>query len=69
MTGVQTCALPILKSEKWYAHFWDKNKNIIAVFQNKFFYFNYDDKQSWEPAIKYGLSIEIPKEQLDFLID
>lgn len=58
-----------LKPEKWYAHFWDENKNIIAIFKDKYFEFNYDDKDSWNEAISYGISVGIPKEQLDFLID
>ena len=52
----------------WYAHFW-KNRNMIVVFKNKIFEFNYNDKASWQPAIEYGLSLNIPKEQLDFLIN
>ncbi len=56
-----------LKSEKWYAHFWD-SQNILAVFPNKIFKFNRTDKSTWRPAIEYGLSIGIPEEQLDFLI-
>jgi len=52
--------------QKWYMHFW-KNKNIIAIFKNKIFEFNFDDKSSWNPAVEYGLSVGIPKEQLDFL--
>lgn len=48
----------------------DKNDNIyvIAVFRDKVFHFNYEDKASWQPAIDYGLSVGIPLEQLDFLI-
>jgi len=53
---------------KWYMHFW-KDKDVIAVFEGKKFAFNYDDKSSWTPAVEYGLSIGIPKEQLDFPID
>lgn len=53
---------------KWYMHFW-QGRDIIAIFQGQKFEFNYDDKTSWEPAINFGLSIGIPKEQLDFLID
>ncbi|MFA6072397.1 MAG: hypothetical protein WC810_27865 [Janthinobacterium sp.] len=53
---------------KWYMHFW-KDREVIAVFQNKIFKFNYDDKSSWEPVVNYGLSIGIPKEQLDFPIE
>jgi hypothetical protein len=49
-------------------HFW-KGREIIAVFQGKKFEFNYDDKSSWIPAVEHGLSIGIPKEQLNFLID
>ena len=52
----------------WYAHFW-KDRNMIVVFKNKLFEFNYDDKSSWQPAVEYGLSVGIPKEQLDFLLE
>lgn len=58
----------LIKPSKWYMHFW-KGKNVIAVFKNKTFEFNSKDKATWKPAVEYGLSIGIPKEQLDFLID
>lgn len=57
-----------LDEGKWYAHFW-QNRDIIVVYKNKIFEFNFDDKASWKPAIDYGLSIGIPSEQLDFLIE
>lgn len=57
-----------LKSEKWYAHFW-KEKDVVVVFKNKIFNFNFDKKESWKPAIEYGLSLGIPQEQLDFPVD
>lgn len=57
-----------IKPTKYYAHFWDKDKNIIAVFRDNIFEFNFDDKASWQPAIEHGLSVDIPREQLDFLI-
>ncbi len=57
-----------LKKGTWYAHFWDENKNIIAVFRDKVFEFNYDNKSSWAPAVEYGKSLGIPDEQLDFVI-
>lgn len=57
-----------IESNKWYMHFW-KDRNVIAVFKDKTFEFNYDDKESWKPAIEHGLSIGIPKEQLDFPIE
>ncbi len=56
-----------IKSNKWYMHFW-KGKEVIAVFKDRSFKFNYDDKKSWEPAVKYGLAVGIPKKQLDFII-
>ncbi len=56
-----------IESNKWYMHFW-KDRNVIAVFKDKTFEFNYDDKESWKPVIEYGLSIGIPQEQLDFPI-
>jgi len=49
-------------------HFW-RGREVIAIFQGKKFEFNYDDKSSWASAVEHGLSIGIPKEQLDFLID
>ncbi|MCP6719532.1 MAG: hypothetical protein KJI71_04920 [Patescibacteria group bacterium] len=52
---------------KWYMHFW-KGRNIIAIFKDKKFEFNFDNRATWEPVIKYGLSLGIPKEQLDFPI-
>ncbi len=58
-----------LKQGIWYAHFWDENKNIIAIFRDKVFEFNYDDKSSWTPAVECGKSLGIPDEQLDFIIE
>ena len=51
----------------WYMHFW-KEQRVIAIFKDRKFEFDYNKKETWEPAIKYGLSIGIPKEQLDFPI-
>jgi hypothetical protein len=52
----------------WYMHFWE-GRNVVVIFKNKKFRFNYDNKKEWELAIDYGLSIGIPKEQLDFPIE
>lgn len=51
----------------WYMHFW-KGKEVIVIFKDKIFSFNYDKKETWKPAIDYGLSIGISREQLDFPI-
>ncbi len=58
-----------LKQGTWYAHFWDENKNIIAIFRDKIFEFNYENKTSWVPAVEYGKSLGIPDEQLVFVIE
>ena len=52
----------------WYIHFW-RGREVIAVFKDKIFTFDFDDKTSWQPAIDHGLSLDIPLEQLDFPID
>lgn len=57
-----------LKDHGWYAHFWNEEKEIVAIFPKKMFRFHFDDKAAWRPAIEHGLSLGIPKGQLDFLI-
>jgi hypothetical protein len=52
----------------WYMHFW-QGREVIAIFSGIQFEFNYDDKASWQPAIDHGLSVGIPLEQLDFIIE
>ncbi|MFH1455516.1 MAG: hypothetical protein ABIF40_01050 [archaeon] len=54
--------------QKWYMHFW-KGREVIAIFKDKKFEFNFDDNSTWKPVVEYGLSLGIPKEQLDFPID
>jgi len=53
---------------KWYMHFW-KERSVIVIFKDKKFEFNYDNKSEWKSAVNYGLSLGVPKEQLDFPID
>ncbi len=59
----------VMKSTKYYAHFWNEKREVIAVFRDKIFEFNFNDKKSWEPAVEYGLSVDIPKKQLSFDIE
>lgn len=54
--------------QSWYMHFWKDNKMII-LFKGKKFVIDAKDKKTWVKAIEYGLSINIPKEQLDFLME
>jgi hypothetical protein len=58
----------VINEGKWYAHFWS-GEEMIVVFRNKTFNQKVTDKTTWEPAIQYGLSIGVPKEQLDFIVD
>lgn len=57
-----------IKPKHWYMHFWNGD-DVIVVFPGKTFRFKHSDKSTWQPAIEYGKSINIPEEQLDFLVD
>ncbi len=51
----------------WYVHFWDPAQDdVLVVFKEKNFQIKHSDKSTWKDAVEYGLSIGIPKEQLDF---
>jgi hypothetical protein len=52
----------------WYMHFW-RGRNVIAVFKDKQFEFNFDEKETWTEVLKYGRSLGIPEAQLDFPIN
>jgi hypothetical protein len=54
--------------ENWYMHFW-KDSDIIAIFKDKTFKFNYQDKSTWSNVLEYGRTRGIPEEQLDFPIN
>ncbi len=49
----------------WYMHFW-KGNEMIVLFKGKKFVLDFDNRKTWKPAIDYGLSIKIPREQLAF---
>ncbi len=57
-----------LDNGTWYAHFW-KGRDVVAVFKDKIISFNFDDKSTWNKVLEYGRSLQIPEEQLDFIID
>jgi len=61
---LQTC---LRDQEPWYMHFW-KGDKITVVFKDKTFTISASNKSTWGDAVDYGLSIGIPKRQLDFLI-
>ncbi len=54
-----------IKAGKWYMHFWNGN-DVIAVYKDRIFEFNYDAKETWKEALEYGRSLEIPEDQLTF---
>ena len=64
--GIEELSRNITK--EWYMHFW-KDTDIIAIFKNKIFEFNYEHKKTWSKVLKYGRSVGIPEEQLDFPIN
>lgn len=54
----------------WYIHLWqDDKENITVIFKEKIFSIQKSDQNSWKQAIDYGVSIGIPKEQLDFIVN
>lgn len=56
---------PHLK-QGWYLHVWNE-KIMIILFKGKKFMVDANDKKTWKKAIDYGLSCDIPEEQLDFI--
>lgn len=51
----------------WYLHFYNKDgSKLIIVFKDKIFRTD-NNSENWSEAIKYGKSLDIPKEQLDFV--
>lgn len=50
--------------EAWYAHLYN-DKKLIVIFKYKIFRVT-PQSSSWESIIKYGVELNIPKEQLDF---
>ena len=57
-----------IKQGPWYAHFWHGNE-VIAVFRDKIFKFIHNQEDSWRETIGYGISIGIPRKQLNFPIE
>jgi hypothetical protein len=52
----------------WYAHFW-KDDELLVVFKGRMFTCSRFNKSTWKEAIEYGLSIGIPREELDFVTE
>ena len=52
----------------WYAHFWHGNE-ILVVFKDYTFKLISNKPETWRPAIGHGISIGIPRTQLNFIID
>lgn len=67
-TKSQIIQLSKFLKEEFYFHFWCGD-DVIVAYKDKIFEFKHSDKTSWQPAVEYGLSLGIPKKQLDFPID
>jgi len=65
LTEEEINKIHLLLKQGWYMHFWKDNK-MIVLFKRKKFILDINNKSTWKQAIDYGLSINIPKEQLDF---
>jgi len=48
----------------YYAHFY-RDEELIVVFPKKIFHLT-PNRETWKPAIKYGKSVGVPEEELDF---
>jgi hypothetical protein len=53
-----------LKKQEFYAHFY-RERELIIVFRQRIFNAT-PDKESWEDAVNYGISVGISPKQLDF---
>lgn len=60
---VQVCGSSI--KQGWYIHI-VKNGEMVVIFKKKIFSFKKSDKNSIEKAKKYGISMNILREQMDF---
>ncbi len=59
-----------LNSGPWYIHLWEPGQDdVTVIFKDRVIQIKYSDKSTWEEAIEFGISIGIPKEQLDFPIE
>lgn len=67
---IEQLAQCLKQGEKWYAHFWNKERKIKVIFSSrKIFEIDFDKKETWKSAVEHGISLGIPIEQLDFPID
>ncbi len=58
-----------IKDNRWYIHFWKWNE-MMVLFKDKRFRIDFSRNMAGQQeAIDYGISIGIPEEQRDFLID
>jgi hypothetical protein len=54
-------------SQEWYMHIYNQDgSRLIIIFRNKAFDTD-NNPQNWSEVIKYGESLGIPSEQLDFV--
>lgn len=59
----------VIKPKGWYSHFWNEEGDISVIFRDKIFNFGKSDLIGRKEAVEYGMSVGIPVEQLDFLVE
>lgn len=57
-----------LHPKKWYAHFWNGD-DVIVVYPGKTFAFKHSKPETWKDAVEYGRTLNIPDDQLTFVIE
>ena len=55
----------VMDDGAWYNHFYDEKDGLIVAFKNRAFKVT-KNKETWNEVIEYGMSLNIPTEQLDF---
>jgi hypothetical protein len=54
-----------IKPGQHFMHFW-KGHNMTVIFRDKVFRYHIGDQSAWKKVIDYGLSLNIPIQELDF---
>jgi len=63
---IENIQFNMAENQGWYAHIYNHDgSKLIIIFKKKVFYTD-SQKVNWQDAIKYGVLIGIPIEQLDF---
>ncbi len=53
-------------NKPYYCHVYDNGISLRIIFKDATFHVNPNNKNTWVPAKRHGLTLNIPKEELDF---